>query len=60
MATPHVAGLAAYLLSLGGKISPAALRTKIQSLATTNTLKFPAAVTSSRTPNSVVFSGWTS
>ncbi|PSN73718.1 subtilisin-like serine protease-like protein PR1A [Corynespora cassiicola Philippines] len=33
MATPHVAGLGAYLLSLEGKKTPAALGSRIQSLA---------------------------
>ncbi|KAF8662094.1 hypothetical protein AX16_001204 [Volvariella volvacea WC 439] len=33
MATPHVAGLSAYLISKDGNLSPAALSTKIQSLA---------------------------
>ncbi|PFH47216.1 hypothetical protein AMATHDRAFT_6996 [Amanita thiersii Skay4041] len=33
MATPHVAGLVAYLIALQGNISPAAMSTKIQSLA---------------------------
>jgi len=36
MAAPHVAGLAAYLLGLEGKKSPAALSTRIQSLSTKN------------------------
>ncbi|KAF2830369.1 subtilisin-like protease [Ophiobolus disseminans] len=34
MATPHVAGLAAYILSLEGKKSPAALSARLQELAT--------------------------
>jgi subtilisin family serine protease len=33
MATPHVAGLAAYLISVGGNMSPAALSSAITSLA---------------------------
>ncbi|KAF2994394.1 subtilisin-like serine protease [Curvularia kusanoi] len=33
MATPHVAGLAAYLLSLEGKIAPGALAARIQTLS---------------------------
>ncbi|CAA9962770.1 Oryzin [Pyrenophora teres f. maculata] len=36
MASPHVAGLAAYLLSFEGKKSPAALSTRIQTLSTKN------------------------
>lgn len=38
MATPHVAGLAAYILALEGKMSPAALATRLQTLATKNVL----------------------
>jgi subtilisin family serine protease len=34
MATPHVAGLAAYILSLEGKKTPAALSTRLQTLST--------------------------
>ncbi|EAT86323.1 hypothetical protein HBI56_100060 [Parastagonospora nodorum] len=34
MATPHVAGVAAYILALEGKISPAALSTRLTTLAT--------------------------
>lgn len=36
MATPHVAGLGAYLLSLEGKMTPAALGDRIKTLATKN------------------------
>jgi subtilisin family serine protease len=36
MATPHVAGLAAYILALEGKKSPAALSARIQALAIKN------------------------
>ncbi|KAJ2926093.1 hypothetical protein H1R20_g11006, partial [Candolleomyces eurysporus] len=38
MATPHVAGLAAYLISKEGNVSPAALETKIKNLSTKNAL----------------------
>jgi subtilisin family serine protease len=38
MATPHVAGLAAYILALEGKISPAALSSRLQTLATKNAI----------------------
>jgi hypothetical protein len=38
MASPHIAGLAAYLLGNSGKQSPAALCAQIQSLATKNIL----------------------
>ena len=41
MATPHIAGLAAYLLALEGTRSPAALCSRIQSLATKNTIVNP-------------------
>ncbi|KAH7396922.1 subtilisin-like protease [Phaeosphaeria sp. MPI-PUGE-AT-0046c] len=36
MATPHVAGLAAYILSLEGKKTPAALSSRLTALATQN------------------------
>ncbi|UPX16291.1 uncharacterized protein EKO05_0006700 [Ascochyta rabiei] len=36
MATPHVAGLAAYLLSLEGKMTPSALAARIQALSQKN------------------------
>jgi hypothetical protein len=36
MATPHVAGLGAYILGLEGKRTPAALSTRLQTLATKN------------------------
>ena len=36
MATPHVAGLAAYLLGFEGKKTPAALGSRIQTLANKN------------------------
>jgi hypothetical protein len=36
MASPHVAGLAAYLLGFEGKKTPAALGSRIQSLANKN------------------------
>jgi subtilisin family serine protease len=38
MASPHIAGLAAYLLGNSGKQSPAALCAQIQSLATKDVL----------------------
>lgn len=34
MASPHVAGLAAYLLSLEGKVSPATLSARLITLST--------------------------
>lgn len=36
MASPHVAGLAAYLLSFEGKVTPAALSARITALSTKN------------------------
>jgi len=39
MATPHVAGLGAYILGIQGKTSPAALTSLIQSLATKNAIQ---------------------
>jgi subtilisin family serine protease len=60
MATPHVVGLAAYLLSLGGPLAPAALKAKIQSLATTGAINLGAAVSSTGTPNYLAFNGWSS
>ena len=38
MATPHVAGLVAYLISKDGNISPAAMTTKIKNLSVKNVL----------------------
>nr|ACV71862.1 subtilisin-like protease Pr1A [Metarhizium lepidiotae] len=39
MATPHIAGLAAYLNALNGKTTPAALCQKIQELSTKNVIR---------------------
>ncbi|KAG6007792.1 Cuticle-degrading protease [Claviceps maximensis] len=39
MATPHIAGLAAYISALEGTLSPLALCTRIQTLSTKNVLK---------------------
>lgn len=38
MATPHIAGLAAYLIALEGSRSPSALCQRIQSLSTKNVI----------------------
>lgn len=38
MATPHVAGLVAYLLSVNGNVSPATMQSNIKSLSTKNAL----------------------
>ncbi|USP81715.1 uncharacterized protein yc1106_08989 [Curvularia clavata] len=53
MATPHVAGLAAYLLALEGKKTPAALSTRIQTLA----LKSKISGVPSSTKNYLAFNG---
>jgi len=53
MATPHVAGLGAYLLGLEGKVSPAALGSRIVALATKNKITgLP-----SGTVNYIIFNG---
>lgn len=53
MATPHVAGLAAYILSLEGKRTPAALSSRLIALATLNKITgLP-----SGTPNRLAFNG---
>jgi hypothetical protein len=38
MATPHVAGLAAYILGFEGKKTPAALSTRLTTLSTKNVI----------------------
>jgi subtilisin family serine protease len=48
MAAPHIAGLAAYLLSLEGERAPIALCSRIQALAT------KGIVTNSMSPNNMV------
>lgn len=53
MATPHVAGLAAYLLALEGKKTPAALSTRIQTLS----LKNKITSVPSSTKNYLAFNG---
>jgi cerevisin len=46
MATPHVAGIGAYLLGLSGNVGPGALTGQIVSLGTPNTLSgIPAGTT---------------
>jgi hypothetical protein len=58
MATPHVTGLGAYLLSLNGApMSPADLRSSIQSLATTGVVSLGDAAAQSETPNLLAFNG---
>jgi hypothetical protein len=53
MATPHVAGLGAYLLGLEGKKTPAALSSRIVSLASKNKITG----LNSGTVNALVFNG---
>lgn len=53
MATPHVAGLGAYLLGLNGKVSPASLSSSIQSLSNKNKITS----IKSGTPNYLVYNG---
>lgn len=53
MASPHVAGLAAYLLRFEGARSPAALCSRIASLATRNTITRIG----SGSPNLLAFNG---
>ncbi|KAL1591723.1 hypothetical protein SLS60_011722 [Paraconiothyrium brasiliense] len=53
MASPHVAGLGAYLLALEGKVTPAALSSRIQTLSNKNKITgIP-----SGTPNYLVYNG---
>jgi subtilisin family serine protease len=59
MASPHVAGLAAYLLGLNGKQTPAAIGKKIKDLATKNAVTISGTGTST-TPNILAFNGATS
>ncbi|KAF2449280.1 subtilisin-like serine protease-like protein PR1A [Karstenula rhodostoma CBS 690.94] len=53
MASPHVAGLGAYLLALEGKKTPAALTTRIQTLSNKNKITS----IKSGTPNYLVYNG---
>lgn len=54
MATPHVAGLAAYLLGFEGKKTPAALGARIQTLSTKNKI---TGIPGTGTPNYLAFNG---
>jgi hypothetical protein len=55
MASPHIAGLAAYLMAKDGKISPADLCKKIQTLSTKDVVtSIPA---NSDTVNYLAFNG---
>lgn len=57
MATPHVVGLGAYLLGLEGKITPSALKSKIQSLSTRSAIKLSSSASRAGTPNYLGFNG---
>ncbi|KAJ8118782.1 hypothetical protein OPT61_g311 [Boeremia exigua] len=54
MATPHVAGLAAYILAFEGKKTPAALATRLQTLSLKNKV---TSILGSGTPNYLAFNG---
>jgi subtilisin family serine protease len=54
MATPHVAGLAAYMLGFEGKKTPAALSTRLQTLSTKNKI---TGLKSTDTKNYLAFNG---
>jgi hypothetical protein len=58
MATPHVCGLAAYLGGLSGALTPAAMKKKIQSLATSGAITLPFTVSFGGTPNKLAFNGF--
>jgi hypothetical protein len=51
----HVVGLAAYLAGLNGAMSPSAMRSAIQTLATQGTINLGAAAAS--TPNYLAYNG---
>ncbi|ATZ54237.1 Bcser1 [Botrytis cinerea B05.10] len=53
MATPHVAGLAAYLIALEGLSTPAAVVARIKALATANLITSPG----SGSPNLIAYNG---
>lgn len=58
MATPHVAGLAAYLIGLSsGTIAPAELCQKIKTLSTKNELKLGLLPTLFQTSNVLAYNG---
>ena len=59
MATPHVCGLAAYLGGLSGAMTPAAMKKKIQGLATTGAITLPFSVSFGGTPNMLAYNGFT-
>ncbi|EME79398.1 uncharacterized protein MYCFIDRAFT_35047 [Pseudocercospora fijiensis CIRAD86] len=53
MATPHIAGLAAYLIALEGSLSPSALCSRIQDLSTKDVITSAGA----RSPNYLAYNG---
>jgi len=58
MASPHIAGLAAYLMAKDGKIAPADMCKKIQTLSTKDAItSIPA---NSQTINYLAFNGMSS
>jgi len=57
MATPHVVGLGAYLLGLSGPLTPAALKTKIQSMTTNGVVSIPYSISKGGTPNKLAYNG---
>jgi subtilisin family serine protease len=58
MATPHITGLGAYLLSRNGApMSPADLRASIQNLATSGVVSLGDAAAQGQTPNLLAFNG---
>ena len=54
MASPHIAGLAAYLMGKDGKMAPDALCQKIQALSTKNVI---TSIPDSNTVNYLAFNG---
>lgn len=56
MSSAHVAGLAAYLMSLDGSMSPSAMSSKIKSLATSGDVTGISGA-SSGTPNIIAYNG---
>lgn len=53
MATPHVAGLAAYLIALEGLSTPAAVAARIKTLATSGSITNAG----SGSPNLIAYNG---
>jgi subtilisin family serine protease len=53
MASPHVAGLVAYLQGLNGGLSAAAVISQIKTLATSGSVTSPG----SGSPNLIIFNG---